>query len=423
LDSITKKTFKDWIVSSNGKAIRWIQEHGDEGVEGLIIAACIKNLIDTSNLFDSPAWYQAELIESCVDPHNYIKRVLASYSHRRSPERCHPLANLIEELVRRGHADCKRFIQKHWRGELDRGNASLACSSLWLWRAPAYRRVLHHIASLTVEKEHLAQLLEQVHSEASCVFGEKTSKRIRSEMESIYPQLAIVIAPEVDRDELIATNPICIRRMNELSANPIFNLKRKTSSQEIEQVELVRSQNWSLADALQWLGEYTYKPFDGKIESLLIWLNVKGTRQLALEALGQVRHPLARKAALVWLNSRSYYTYAIKGLQSNLEPGDEGLLLDILKMHCKDNTRHYGFEAAIDVIEANPEGNWAEVLALGLGNVQCNHCRLRYAQALIDRNLLKADQIEDLLLDGWCAIRYTAGRAMGVNPGKYQVRF
>jgi hypothetical protein len=81
-------------------------------------------------------------------------------------------------------------------------------------------------------------------------------------------------------------------------------------------------------------------------------------------------------------------------LVANFEPGDETVLLQLLKMRMGDDRRHQVSLAALEVMNANPAGAWNDCLLALYDTAVCSVCR-RGAVALLAQAGPLPDSIRD----------------------------
>jgi hypothetical protein len=69
-------------------------------------------------------------------------------------------------------------------------------------------------------------------------------------------------------------------------------------------------------------------------------------------------------------------------LRSNLEPGDEALLIDLLTSSRGEDERHWVGSRALDVLEANPSADAVPVYFALYEHGPCTNCRKKAVERL-----------------------------------------
>jgi hypothetical protein len=408
LASITKKQFRDWLVSSNGRAVRWVKEHGDKGLERVIEEAITRCLIfDTDYCYDQ-GWFLAEIIEASSHPQRHIDLALVHYSKTKKARNRWHLSKIIIELAQRGHPDCIAFINNHWRAELNKNRDDLAIGYLKLDRKGAYREILHHLAKTKIVALHTYENTWLIHSEASEIIGEKTASKILRQKMKRFPQLERTREPQrADIDKPEPTIPVdenvTIEQLRTWAKNigrsKIVSWMRKASESQLREVAPILNEELSDLDAFNWLWCFRMSSFLGDVQWVIKWVHRERTHHTACCLLSKIRDPLARKTAVDLIQKERDIHNGLEILESNFEKGDEAWILSLLPRVKQIDRYHWSMSAAFGIATHNPKGKWREVMRYLYEHTPCEQCRGDFAPFMLRRGWLLDEELEDMCWD------------------------
>jgi hypothetical protein len=407
-ERLTRREFWRLLRCGKGRAIRYVNEHGDQGFEDLILKASLKQIATPWEDGDHRVAYIAALIDATRKAAEYGGAFVAQLSKVRGEKHHRQVARFLAELACRKFAPAREALEEIWRDRLTRKFDGYAQAWIAIERERGYRQVLENLVGFGKRWHHEHSYL--LHFEANDVLGESRAKRIRSEYAARYPQhpeLLLWTDTSADERRPSRVDPsrftfeAALKLMEEGGVRSLAVWGTKAPPSELMRAAETLATEADPDRRVKLLGAFRHSVFPLAPQILMDCATVESRtgRWAAMRAMSKLRDPRVREFALNKLDDEDIGHAAISLLALNFDK------CDVARLHSKlaetpDGWEFHGMAISVkDVIKANPHGRWEETLRLMLDRGDCGLCRESVVKLMAKRRLLTDEDWEDLLYD------------------------